>query len=379
MKLISSELEKALQEQENNPHNIPNARRILEQALQYQLSKLSDGILAWLLLHDVKVDKLVWWHHYLTYKNRSGEHNKKSPSQAHSELTSFRQEFAQNLAASKIKVINEAELNNIRLRIYGGWVKLWDTHRVNSQLSKLGSAYRLAFIGEEEVLFNEIINILDPSVAPPHLIDSRFIFGKIGFVSALPFAQLLDFETEVATSPTVKPTAPGFCYEDRIVMRRQVLDSLIPPQSIDNPTESTEYQKMLGIRYLSPLMHESFHVFESTKLSWHTISNRRRFPYILAYWREDTKQDISRFAQIPRAIEEIRNVFKINFENFILQEKSEFSFMVSDFLGVNLNQFVERNNMQCVLDEMIQEGLLVYDEKEYLYCPIYDEGRRWEL
>jgi hypothetical protein len=371
MKLIPPQIEKNLEEQEKHPDNTLFARKLLETALAHQLMQLSDGLLAWLILHGTQVEKAVWQHKYNTFKNLLFEKYYEDDERINLTFKEYVKDFSKNIVTGKIEVISVTNINDIRLRIYGGYVKLWDISRVNDQLSTLGSEYRLAFLGQEEALYNEIINFLSGTNLSPHSIDARFIFGKVGAVTALPFCPLFHFETELVTSPFLKPTAGGFTFNhDHVVIRQYVLDYLENSSKAEEVETQFESQESRKLHFLHSLTHESIHVFD--------FSERQRYPYNLFKWRENTKRDILRYLQSPKSIEDLRNTFKVNFENTFLQENNFWTEYSSNFLGVNLIEFIKTNSLENILDEMRSEGSIYY-EGQLLQSSIFREGNRWEF
>jgi hypothetical protein len=378
MKLISLQLEKALEEQEKHPYNICLARKTLEDALAHQLIQLSNGLLAWLVLHGTKLSKKVWQHQYYTYENQVNQRFREEIKDDNLTLRDYMKSISADISTGKIGVITGAAFNEIKLKIYGGYIKLWDVSKINDQLSRLGSEYRLAFLGQEEMLYNEIISFLYDDDTCPYPVDMRFIFGKVGSVTTLPFCPLFHFKTELVSSPLLKPEAAGFTFNhDYIVIRQCVLDGL-ESSSEDKGFEADQAvhdpEHLSELRFLHSLGHESIHVI--------SCSERQRYPYNLFNWREETKRDILRYLQHPKDVEDLHKTFKVNFENVLIQEDGLFSKLDIDmsslFLGVNIMEFMNKNRLENILDEMLEEGIIICIDGK-LKSAVFEEGRKWEV
>lgn len=372
MRLISDEIERELDSQEKSPFNIPLARRVLEQALTSQLKILSNGILAWLLLHGTAIEKAKWRLIYLSHRNPD-QSGVTTPRQIpDEELTSFSKNFVKDIVARRVKAINIDLLNQIELRIYGKYVKLYEEAQINNQLAKLGSEYRLAFLGGHQVSVNSIIDLLELDI-DSFPIDARFIFGRVGHITALPYVPLCDFKSEVALSPLLDFKGAGFTYDDKIVIRHSILRYL---QSTTTKEGDTGEHDSLLLPWVHVLIHESIHIFGSSGMSWATHSSRRRYPYTTTFWLDDTKRDICRFTQIPRSIEDLRASFLWNFDNMVVKDPKN---LPDTFLGISLKDHMNRYTLEAVIDEMKKEGLIVEGADHLIYSPIYEVGKRWQL
>lgn len=370
MKLIPEQIEREMDSQEGSPFSIPTARKTLEKALTSQLARLSDGLLAWHLLNNRQLKASAWRLIYLSHLNRANPGVRSIHSIGDDELREFITSFAQDIAARKVKMISANQINDVEIRIYGAYVRLWEESLINKQLAKLGSAYRLVFIGASSTSLNSLITLLDADINL-YPIDPRFIFGQVGPMTALPYAPLRDFGSEMALSHLLNPSAAGFNYDHKIVMRNSVLSMMGDGYEVgdnDHLARPTNWG--------SALVHESAHIFGSSGTSWINQCSGRRYPYTSTFWLEDTKRDICRFAQIPRSVEELSSTFAWNFENWLVKHDKD---LPDTFLGVDLKSHIERHSMKSVLDEMQKVGLILIDSNGRIYCPIYEDGRRWQL
>jgi hypothetical protein len=371
LRLISDQIERELDSQERQPFNIRAARTALERALTYQLAILADGVLGWLILHGQQIDEARWRAACLTHFNRVGESDGRSLEDCDEDVSTFKKSFIQQIATRRVKAINPSQLNELELRIYGKYVPFYNEPEINRQLAKLGSAFRMVVPGAQTIIVNEVINQFELAVKP-HKVDARFIFGQVSHCTAMPYAQLFDFEREVALSPLVDPGGAGFTYDDKIVIRHLILMGLARGHS-----QSSQVSEKVPLRnWVDTLIHESIHTFGGSGLSWSAQVDHQRHPYAKAGWLDDTRRDICRFTETPRSMDSLREVFRWNFENFLLLKGKD---LPDTFVGVNLREMMEHFTLEHVLEEMRKERLIVDGPDGCLYSPIYEDGREWYL
>jgi len=359
MKLLSTQLEQEINKQEENPFYPIAARKILENALLYQFRALADGLLSRMLLQGDKVGQDILWYQYVT---RSDSTNTRLPKYNKLELAGFRKDLASRISTRQIKPLTISDLYDIQLRIYGGYVNLGDDSRINNQLSRLGSSYRIALMGSHQIIIEHLKSLLGETINKSN-IDGRFIFGKIGHVNAYPSGILFDFETEEAVSPYLSMNAAAFNYEDKIVIRRNIINiSVRGNLTLDNNSSIEEFEKRFSHKYLEILIHETAHRIDPSIGS--TIG--LNFSYSQTYRVDDTINDICRFTQHPRSIEEIKKAFYLNLQNPILGSEP-----MNSVPGEN------RYQLERLLKDMNNKGLVRIDEQGVVYCPIYEDGTRW--
>ena len=142
---VSESLDEKMREQENCPFDSRAARAVLEDTLSYQFQGLADRLLANLALRG-RASSEVWWQHYLTRAKPSESFPADSPA-----ILRFAREFSAEIVAGRIRPMSIQELSNVEIRIFNGYTKLWDDCRINRQLRRLGSGYRIVFVGAKTV------------------------------------------------------------------------------------------------------------------------------------------------------------------------------------------------------------------------------------
>lgn len=369
MRIISDELEQDLALQEKHPFDIPSARKNLESALTFQIRVLSDGLMSFCLLQNIPVDDLGWWHYFLT---KVESPNSYYPNLSDPSFLSFRKTLAQDIALRKIKPISIEQLVDVELRIYGGYVKLWNDIGINKQLSQLGSSFRLAFLGSKSIANSHIYRLIG-HVSNKIEVDARFLWGQVGALTACPVSPVFDFERELSVSPFMRGTASGFTHERRIFLRQVVMKTAIesaklnksdmPQEYVNKIQDEQGFRDALYAQWYHDFTHESIHLVQQT--------NQLGFPYMRTYWFEDVVNDMLRFAQRPRSRSDFQKTFDLSFNLPVLKTFDE-------YLGQNTHGMLNGRNVDNTLDDLLRDKLLVKKDNETLYSPIYESGIRWQ-
>lgn len=66
------------------------------------------------------------------FLTRTDEINSYRPDYNNQSFTNFRKEIAHNIATGKIKALSFSDLGKVEIRIFGGFVKLWDDIKLTS-------------------------------------------------------------------------------------------------------------------------------------------------------------------------------------------------------------------------------------------------------
>jgi hypothetical protein len=347
--------------------NVSECRTALELSLVYQLEQVSEGILAWQLLNDDEITPRHWKQMHAAYRNAS---RLLRPDSQLLSLSEYSTAFVQAVALRRRTLIGPQDLMTLTLRILGGRTGVWNTAAINRQLSRLGSAARIVFLGAADVSANSICAKLGISHAPLDA-DPRFIFGPVGTVSNVPYAPLFDFLEEWALSPFVKPNASGFVHEGRIILRRSVVQQGLSDRGERSKTDtSTDMPAaVMQLRMLHDFIHESLHIF--------SYESRRRKPYINNGWLRGTHCDILRFSRAPRTDDELREAFEWNFRNPLIFSEHESAALLRNFLGVDWRSALEAHRLEVCLNELLELGLLTRLADNRLQAVISRGGVPW--
>ncbi|MEA2239287.1 MAG: hypothetical protein QOC81_4011 [Thermoanaerobaculia bacterium] len=341
MTALPQELERTLAQQESNPFDAGLARRALEDAVIYQFRVLAAGLLAESILRDGCLQAGVARQHF-----ESGD----EPSET-TRIREASQRFGESVASGTQGTILIRELSQVRVRILGGEVQLWDDCEINQQLSGLGSDVRLAFPGAarlSELVLRETIGQSDDKWP----VDARFILGRVGAKTAGPFGPVFDFHVELAVSPYVDPSATAFTYENRAVVRRAAIRRVVLDRQM--PQEAIEVQ------CLHNLIHELVHTS--------SYSHPSQQSYAAWHYTQDLKADIRRFTETAKSRAEIEQAFDLSYERDIVAFKAK-------ALGRSLPEQKLPDSMQVVA-LLIQDGSVGFDGVSYL-STAYGDGRRW--
>lgn len=343
--------------------NIGECRLALEFALTAQLEQVAEGLLAWQLLNDVEVTQQHWKQMHAAHRcaSRLLRSGSEPPG-----LPTYAADFVQDVALRRRRPIAATDLPAISLRVLNGQVKLWNSSAINRQLSRLGSALRLFFVGASEASITSATATLRLSHTPLS-VDPRFVLGPVGPVSSVPYAPLFDFLEEWALYPLIEPTAVGFVH--LIVLRRSVLGGVTP--NGDGATVDSEdgAASTAELRMTHAFIHESVHVF--------SYENRRRKPYFSNGWLRASRSDLCRFALTPRTEDEFRRAFWWNFRNPIVFSERDAEPNFRTFLGVDLRLAVEQHDLEICLAELIEDGVLKRLDDGRLQTIVASGGVPW--
>jgi hypothetical protein len=334
---------------------------VLETALSQQLRALADSLLAYLLLKKRKVAEIEWWYQFVTQMEPSVLHLSNIYNQ---EFNDFRKDFLARMATRQIKPLATSDLKDVELRIYGGYISLCDDISINKQLAYLGSSCRVAVLGSQQIIINRLKSLLEES-NDKSSVDGRFIFGHIGSVHAYPTGHLLNFVKELAVSPYLSMNAAAFNYEDKIVMRDGIIQFSIWLKPSHKGMTLEELNRKFGEEWKGILIHETAHridvsIGESIGLDTSYSKYRRR---------EDTINDICRFSQHPRSLDEIRQAMVWNLENPLLSGGGG-GLYDKDLAGRGYD-------LESLLKEMQESELIQITDEGKFYSPIYEDGQRW--
>jgi hypothetical protein len=336
IRLFQPQIEDSLRAEEENPLNPLRARAVLESALSAQLRTLADGLLADMILRGMQVEG-TWLQHFLS-DFPTGRPDASS-------LAERAKRFATDVAQRRIRPIEPSQLASLAICIFGGHVRLWEDCRINSQLRRLGSAFRLALVGGNGLTVNALRNLLgrDGGLS----VDARFIFGPTECVGSWLLGPVFNFISELSVSPYLDIEGPCFNFENRIVVRQPIL--------------------RLRFGEVSRLQLASYHLHEMAHVTGF------RAPHFGSYaemaWEEDTAYDICRFAEEPRHFDEIEQEFFLNFCNMVP-------------LDANKTLGYERfppmpKNLGDLVGTLCEKGWARRLDDGRIETMLWKEGRRW--
>lgn len=367
---IPEDIKSEFDEVENQLIDFRIARKVLEKALHFQFSSLADQLLAHLILTGEKITDEQWWIHYITQSGSPKNYQFDDKNLAI--LTAFKNEFIENVKSLRIKPIRPSDFHKIQIRVYGGHIKLWDDVKLNDQLASLGSSHRFIFVGSRDVATNDLLSSLEFDINAK--IDGRFIYGSVGAISTCPVAPIYDFVHELAVSPYLRPNAPAFIFENRIVIRQPVLKTTSPMPKKTNFISKLKKDKRdeeFHALWKHTLTHEAIHISQS----FHGPDN---FLYYKINWLDHTKQDICRYLQSPRTFSEISKTFEGNFNTTMnifkfANEKTGWK------MGQEMIDFVDKHSLEIILNQLRAEKFINIDLQGKYYCSIYESGKKWKI
>lgn len=345
--LLPDVMLRSLEDQESDPTSIPTARQTLEDVLSFQFKAIANALLAERMLRDgaIALDVAI-------------QHFDESSGQAAVNVDRIRAEqrqFVKGIARGVQEPLPVRDLSQVQIRILGGMACLWDDYQINQQLRDLGSNVRLVFPGASRLgglALKEMLGGSDEDWP----VDARFILGRVGAKTAGPFGPVFDFDIELAVSPFVDPSATGFAYENKAVLRRPVIRRVIEGRQ----THTTEPQTSFRLQCIHNLIHELIHAAAYNHPSQQSYAGWHYF--------QDIAADICRFTMIARERADIEEAFDFSFEHDIVMKKVE-------AVGHTIPEEGLPSAMQ-VVEALVNDGRIRFDSGSYLSIA-YADGRRW--
>lgn len=371
-----------MRQQESDRSHISAAREVLEKALVWQVREITRGLLAHELFRCGNLSVDQWLQQYIALEDNldfrkaveettmqrffetatmlarnlagesavSGEQTAprtgtpvpqgKPPFEPTEDqaFQSFRQTFYVDVAQRRIQPIKPAGLAKCTLRIYGGTVPFWCEGRVNRQLADLGSSLRLFVLGSDLMRLQAISAALGKPVDGPTV--GIFILGDVRPCTVLGKATLFEFVTEYAVSPLLDPKSPALTDQCRIVTRSSL--AAIPS----------------FIRWSFPMSHEWGHILQDYP---------PETPGDFSSWKAIVREDICRFAQIPRTRDEISESFTWNLAGPVALFDKMFPLGESP------------ESLDTILAGLCNDELLRVVTGNRYFCDRFSDGRTWPL
>ena len=197
--------------------------------------------------------------------------------------------------------------------------------------------------------FASLENVIDKAAAILGIaaavrpIDTGFILGEVGPVTATPLAPLLDFCREYALSPALPQGEAGFVFENVIVLRR----SSMPLTDDDHATLA---KGQWPGTWLHAFVHECAHVRGG--------SNSRRYSFLRAGWLRHVMSDILRLCHAGAEQAAIAAVLAPNFDNPVVWSDKIPLEDAQVFLGVDMHKFLHQWSLEKILTMMTTDGLI---------------------
>jgi hypothetical protein len=192
------------------------------------------------------------------------------------------------------------------------------------------------------------------------LADTRFILGQVAPISVTMMgAVCFQFERELACAPDCSP-APGFADGKRTVVREMVLRI-----EIESKGETQDYDATLAERANGVRLHEDGHVLDRYHGTVGLLSSRQFYPTFVEprYWPV-LRDDICRFMIVPRSLEDMTQFMQRFFGSWITAKAD----------GGTL-----RGSAANIIAQLVAEGRIEHVADDRFRCPLYDEGRSWEI
>jgi hypothetical protein len=293
MKLIDKQFEEEFIKAETSGINEMNARSLLENALTQQFRKLAMGMFSYTYLKEKQYFSLQ------TLFDIQGDYF--DDKYVYSD---FKNKFTLGIVRKEWPIIPIGLLNEVEIRIFNKYVKLFGSHDINEQLARLHSSFRVFVASVEDLAMSQIESII--GVDSKRSFDGRFIYGKITNLSATYFGTLYDFEEEVAVSPYFEANTPGFTIEGTTVIRRNVLYKL-------HDIKEKNIHEIASI-YEHTWVHEVLHGV--------SYSFGLGLPFASLFWNAYLKRDIVRFFETPHTREEGEKAI-VDFLNHFIESVGE--------------------------------------------------------
>lgn len=379
---LPESLEFEMQKQESDRTNIPAACDALEKALIWQIREIARGLLAHELLRRGRLSVAQWLQQYIAMEDNlkfrravdeamtkrffetvtmfarsladqdtaSGQERglqtgisgpQSGPAFEPMEdpaFQNFQQSFYADVAQRRIPLVKPTDLATSTLRIYGGSVPFWFEGRINRQLADLGSSLRFFVVGSDLMRLQKTSAILGKPVQGPNV--GIFILGDVQPCTVLAKATLLDFVTEYAVSPLLDALSPALTDQCRIVTRSSL--AAIPP----------------FMRWSFPTGHEWGHILQHFPPGT---------PGGFSSWRAIVREDVCRFAQVPRTRDEISESFTWNLAGPVARFEEMFPPGESP------------ESLDTILKGLCNDELLQVVSGNRYYCDRFVEGRTWSL
>lgn len=369
---LPSELASELARHDASRTDAAGAREALEHAVTWQMRWIADGLMADLLLRGQPLGGAVWWQQFLSRQQQPEQYsaNLRLPS-----FVAFRNDLAQRIASGAVKPLRLSELMNLPVHAYGGSCQFADEGRINRQLAGLGSSLRLVVVGSLRSRAERAKALLARKGTESAPVDGRFLFGRIGPMSAYLTAALFLFEREWALSPYMEPEGDGFQEGPRIVVRQDRLrdqveleiraqqaatgepdmrQQLIARVWRDEDGRLRDAEEVLRQRTFGVLTHEAAHVLYDDARITHSIAP-------LSTWENICREDIVRFAIVPRTMEEIHAVFS------------------SDVADGMPRAQVTSSVVTEIVRSLCTAGLLARDSESLYWSTVFGRGQKWTV
>lgn len=364
MTAIPDELEQQLRAHETRRDDAAGAREVLEAAILLQARAVADGLLADMLLRGESFDGPAWWCQFLSRQERPLRH---LPDLQDPAFRSYRQDFAQKIAASRIVRIGLGSLADVPIRVLGGHCRFADEGKVNGQLVRLGSSLRFILVGSSRVRMARMRSMLGERAGSTGSLDGRFILGRIGPISLFCNASLYVFGRELAVSPYMEASASGFTDGARIVVRQDVLRGRLEEGGREGQVAaSPDLEQLLHGMTESVLVHESAHILlDGARVSPATDG--------VTVWRNAAREDLLRFAEVPHTLEEFRAVFA----EYFGEKSTRMNIMMGP--AFEIRRPADGFTVERELEALRSEGLLFVDREHRYYSTVYGRGQPWTL
>jgi hypothetical protein len=367
---LPAELATELERHDANRSDAAGAREALERAVMWQIRWVADGLMADLLLRGQQPAGAVWWQQFLS--------RQEAPEQYAADLrlpafAAYRNGLAQRIASGAVRPVGLRDLLSVPIRVYGGSCPFSDEGRINRQFAGLGSSLRLVVVGNSRSRAERARALLGKKVTESASVDGRFLFGRIGPMSAYLSAALFLFEREWALSPYMEPSGDGFQDGPRIVVRQDRIRAEVeldmraqqaPEGGLDLMHKLTakvwrdedgrvrDAEEVLRIRTGYVLTHEAAHIlFDDSRIT-HSIAP-------MSTWENICREDMVRFALTPRSLDDFQSVFS------------------SEGAGGMPNAQATSAVVEQMVRSLCESGLLAVDSEGMYSSRMFGRGQRW--
>lgn len=288
-----------------------SGREELEQSLIAQFRAIALGLVADRLMRDHDLPERTWWHQFCSQR-RPPPPFLENPDDP--EFRTFQDDITAAVASRRIARIKPTDLMARTVQIHGADISFWQEGAINRHLAEIGSSLRLFIVGSDVARAAHLLSTLNRPVSEP-IVPSHFILGEVRPMTALGKANFFDFTREYAISPYLNPDSAGMHDNGRICMRQVLTGHAAEFQETQDATEPLRKLTDPDIKARGVTREE----YISSGLLGHEFGELWQMfppgmPALFTSWNAIVRDDICRFTQTPRTIDEIWRTFRRAFE-----------------------------------------------------------------
>jgi hypothetical protein len=325
-----------------DPARSAERRAALEESLLRSYGTLSDRLIVSTLLAGAPLSESAASHLFdvaVARRSRLGDSAPPANSPG-----AWLEELAIAAASGRCPPVGRGDLAGLRVETPEGDFHWSDHIAINRALMAAGSSIRLMTLASLDAVIDDAARVVggDPVPRP---VDTGFILGDVGPVTATPLAPLRDYCREYATSPALPEGEAGFVFDDIIVLRRgRMRLASNDLAALDRGEWPDAWQ--------SVFTHECVHV--------RSFTQARRHSFLSAGWLPHVVSDVLRLCDVDGGADRptIARALAPNFENVLVWSDDVTLEDWQVFLDVDMRAFLRRWPLDRITGMMVDSGLL---------------------